>query len=182
MEQMTIFDFIDEPVNMKGGIMAFQKGNNINVKHGKSRTRLYKVWKSMRSRCNTVNSPTYKNYGGRGIKVCKEWDDFENFYEWAFKNGYNEKADYMQCTIDRIDNNGNYEPKNCKFSTSKEQVRNRRKTIKIFYKGRMMTIPEIAEITGFTRYVLYNRIVSLKWDVEKATTMPVKKHSNERRV
>ena len=93
--------------------------------HGFSHTRLYGIWKNMRSRCLRTYNTAYKNYGGRGIKICKEWDDFQSFHDWAYANGYSETL-----TIDRIDVNGNYEPQNCRWSTYYEQAQNKRNTKK----------------------------------------------------
>jgi len=89
--------------------------------HGMSGTPLYIVWISMKQRCYYTNAIRYQNYGGRGIKVCNKWKhNFVNFYNWALSNGWEEGLQ-----LDRIDNDGNYNPSNCKFSTPKENSNNR---------------------------------------------------------
>jgi hypothetical protein len=90
---------------------------------GLSRTRLYRIWADMKTRCFNENCDYYKDYGSRGITVYKPWMDFINFRDWALKNGYQENLE-----IDRIDVGGNYEPNNCRFVTEKEQTINRRVT------------------------------------------------------
>lgn len=100
------------------------------ITHGLSKKRLYMVWHGMRQRCYNPNARGYKNYGGRGIQICNTWlgeHGFENFYEWAMANGYDENAARGECTIDRINNDGNYEPTNCRWVDLEVQRSNQRR-------------------------------------------------------
>lgn len=92
----------------------------LNYRHGECKTRLYHSWLDMRQRCCNKRNSAYQRYGGRGIFVCNEWDDYLVFKKWALSNGYKNNL-----TIERIDNDGNYTPSNCKWITLKEQQKNK---------------------------------------------------------
>lgn len=143
--------------------MAAPLGNSNHLKHGDSQTRLYFIWKSMRQRCSNPNNSRYLVYGAKGISVCKEWNKFENFKNWAMSNGYEETL-----TLDRRDNNKNYEPNNCRWATQKEQQRNRTNNVKYEYHGKYLSLADIAEISGVPYKKLWARI-NRGWSIEKAT-------------
>ncbi|MEK3993708.1 hypothetical protein MKY29_03050 [Psychrobacillus sp. FSL K6-2365] len=123
-----------------------------NHRHKMSGTRLYGIWQKMKDRCYNSNLRSYEDYGARGIKICDEWLVPDNFIDWALANGY---KNYL--TIDRIDNNGNYEPTNCRWSTSKVQARNRRSNIEVEYLGKKMTMIEVAEKSSISYRALIAR-------------------------
>lgn len=124
--------------------------------------RLYRIWVDMKYRCNNKNFKSYHRYGGRGIKVCQEWEKaFDNFKEWALANGYLDDL-----TIDRIDTNGNYEPSNCKWSTKTEQANNRNTNIFLTFNGEMHTISEWSRLTGINKKTISERL-KRNWKIEK---------------
>ena len=108
-----------------------------NTKHNLHGTRLYRIWKAIRTRCNNPNFYRYCDYGGRGITICKEWDDFTNFYNWAINNGYSEEL-----SIDRINVNGNYEPSNCRWVDDFVQMNNTRKNVYLEINGETKSLSE----------------------------------------
>lgn len=138
-----------------------------NTTHNQRHTKLYETWKRMRDRCNRPNATQYKDYGGRGIKVCDEWDkNFQSFYNWAYQNGYNEDL-----TIDRIDNNKGYSPDNCRWATYKEQMRNKRTNHIITYKNQSKCISEWCEELNLSYSAVFGRL-RRGWSIEKTFETP----------
>lgn len=138
----------------------------------KNASRLYGIWLNMRTRCKNQNSESYNLYGGRGITVCAEWDNYLAFKKWAMENGYEDGL-----SIDRIDVNGNYEPNNCRWATQKEQCRNKRDNHFLTFNGETKTIAEWAEITGFNYHTIKQRINRYGFTDEEALTI-IPRHGN----
>ena len=133
-----------------------------NHTHKQSGTRIYRIWQGIKSRCFDINDKRYERYGGRGITVCDEWkNNFLAFYQWARANGYKENL-----TIDRIDNNGNYSPENCRWATAKEQANNR--STNVHYKIGNVTklLSEWCELFGLN----FNTILA-RFNREENITM-----------
>ena len=137
--------------------------------HGKSYSPTYTTWKMMLQRTMNPKDPSWHKYGGRGIKVCERWLTFENFL-----------ADMCErpegTTIEREDNNGNYEPDNCKWATSKEQANNTRQNVVIEFQGQRKTLAQWVETTGLSRKALDWRL-NAGWGVERMLTTPVARRS-----
>lgn len=139
---------------------------------GDNRERLHRVWLGMRSRCIKPNNADYESYGGRGITICEEWSkSYLSFREWAYSNGYDENAPKGQCTLDRIDVNGNYCPENCRWVNMKQQSNNRRKCKYYEIDGTTHSLGDWCEIYGVDRKLTYSR-VKRGWDVKRALTEP----------
>ena len=128
----------------------------------------YAIWNGMRSRCGNPNNPTFQRYGARGIKVCPAWtEDFMNFLR---DMGRRPSPDH---TLDRIDNDGNYEPGNCRWATRQEQCRNRRSSKFLTIGSETKTQAEWAQEAGIRQGTIYERL-KLGWSPEKAVTTPVR--------
>lgn len=147
------------------GCYASDRMVKYNTKHGGFGTRLYEIWRQMHRRCYGKNTKAYKDYGGRGITVCKEWREFESFEKWALFGGYQNDL-----TIDRIDVNGNYCPENCRWATVKEQSNNRRSCHFVKFNGETHTISEWADIYKVDQRKLYDRLSRYGWDIGVAVS------------
>lgn len=129
--------------------------------HGESGTPLYNVWVNMRQRCARKSHPSYEHYGGRGIRVCRAWQKYEAFRDWARESGY-----AAGLTIERIDVHGGYNAENCTWIPQSEQSNNTRRTLHLTYKGKTMTAKEWAEARGLNRATLYGRLRK-GWPIER---------------
>lgn len=137
--------------------------------HKETGSKLYQVWAAMRKRCRNPNDKNYDRYGGRGIKVCDEWDnDYVTFRDWAYANGYEQGLE-----IDRIDNDGNYEPSNCKWSTRREQCNNRSSNVWIEYNGERKQVYEWCDILNIPYTAMCARVLN-GWTTEEILNTPYK--------
>jgi hypothetical protein len=134
--------------------------------------KMYRAWQGIKTRCLNKNSKSFKNYGGRGIKICNEWFEFNNFYDWALKTGYKKGL-----TIDRIDVNGDYCPENCRWATKKVQANNSRSNIRVTMNGETHTLIEWSRIYKINYRTVQSRIYIYGWRIEDA----IKKEVNQSR-
>jgi hypothetical protein len=142
-----------------------------NIIHGLAKHPLYRVWSSMKRRCFNSNDESYKNYGARGIVVCSKWMVFKEFYIWAINNGY-----ARGLTIERVDNDGNYDPSNCKLVPLKEQSKNRRSNHWIKHNGETKIMSQWAIDLNINYGTLKDRL-HRGWTIKKALETPIKKSS-----
>lgn len=131
--------------------------------HGQSYTRLHKIWIGMRMRCHNPNASGYKHYGGRGISICQDWDDFAVFAAWADKNGYAENLE-----IDRIDVDGDYGAANCRWVNRQTNCRNQRRSRSVIFDGQAINIGDLADASGVHINTLRGRIFRLGMSPEDA--------------
>jgi len=140
------------------------------LRHGHTvnriRSKTHNCWVNMRQRCTNQNDPQYERYGGRGIRVCERWNVFENFLK-----DMGESPDSL--SIERIDNNSNYEPNNCRWATSFEQTRNKRTSLKVEFRGNIVLFVDLcAQFNIVPYHVAYKRIKKLGWNAEMAVSVP----------
>lgn len=160
---MELFEAATKPT------MTPAESAKLAAKHGLSDTPMYHKWENMKQRCFNPKRPGYENYGGRGITVCDEWLDFEYFKRWCLKNGYSDDLE-----IDRIDNDGNYEPSNCRFVTAKKNSYNKRNTRKYEYRGKLYKIPELSKVANIHPTTLRTRLFN-GMSIKEAVETPVSK-------
>ena len=153
------------------GCYATEKQRIIGSKrktHGMAGTRLYDIWRSMKKRCDVKTTEAYKNYGGRGIKICNEWaNNYKSFYDWAISAGYKKGKE-----IDRIDNNGNYEPNNCRFVDEETQANNKRNVRLYTINGITKSLSQWCKDYDLDYYMVRQRIYKLGWTIEDALNKP----------
>lgn len=138
--------------------------------HGDSRSTEHRSWLQMKDRCLNENSAHYSSYGGRGIKVCKRWLTYENFLaDMGRKSG-------AGFSLDRIDNNGNYCPENCRWATASQQARNTRQNKILELNGEKKTLAEWAEEHGLKLGTLWRRL-NLGWSLSQSLAEPLRRHS-----
>ena len=145
--------------------------SKIKGTHHLTKTRIFRIWDCMKTRCLNKNYTYFKHYGGRGITICDEWkNDFKQFYDWAINNGYAENL-----TIDRIDVNGNYEPSNCRWVTMKQQRRNTTKNIFVEINGVKKVLIDWCTDYKIKYTTVLSRIHS-GWEIVKALTTPSREY------
>jgi len=159
------------------GCTGKEKTKKRNTTHGLclnkegKKTRLYGIWMRMKQRCLDVACSDYKNYGGRGIKICDEWLGYKNFHDWAISHGYKKNL-----TIERCNNAGDYEPDNCEWITAEKQARNKRTNRFITYKGKKKILSEWCKILKMDHSLLRYRLKH--WDIERSFNQPIRGRAN----
>lgn len=161
------------------GCLRIENTIKAHIKHGESKDRLYNIWMNIKKRCYDQNCPDYKNYGERGIIMCDDWkNSYEKFSDWAFANGYKANTPRGKCTIERINVNGNYCPKNCKWADMKEQGNNKRNNRIIAIEGKTLTVAQWAEHMGVSPRLIYCRL-HRGWSEYDAVMIPKGGKRNE---
>lgn len=157
--------------------------NGNRYKHGDSETRFYNIWTALRNRCNNPNKERYKSWGGKGVKVCGEWNEYQNFKDDMFESYQSHKEIYGESntTIDRQDNDGDYSPENCRWTTRRKQTLNKSNNHNITYKGETKTLSEWSDDLGINFHTLSNRLNSYGFSVEEAFENPYHKRRPQKR-
>lgn len=172
--EMVFIDNLRRGVTRSCGCLNDQIRVSVNTRHGMTGTREYTSWRSMLQRCYDQKSDAYANYGGRGIQVCDSWrQSFERFFAFMGERP-------SRHSLDRWPNqNGNYEPGNCRWANRTQQSQNRRSNRLLTHGGETKTVAEWASITGLPYSTLFARIHRRGWDTEMALTVPRRKGNYE---
>ena len=176
-EHITTSNHLNRGLTKSCGCLNAEISKERYTIHGLHGHPLYYIWTAMRSRCNTPSNKAYKNYGGRGISTCKEWDDFT-----IFLKDMGERPSNKYC-IERIDNNKGYFPSNCKWATRKEQNRNTRSNRMITHNNKTMCVADWSDVTGLSAKCIRGRL-DAGWSPHKALTRPLGRwiHASENAV
>lgn len=146
--------------------------------HGEARrgemTTEYRIWEKMKRRCEVSSDPAFRYYGGRGIRVCERWASFDAFLEDMGRRPS------LKHSIDRIDNDGDYTPSNCRWATRRDQCRNQRSNVRVEYRGKSYVLSELVDLLGKDYMLVYLRI-RRGWDVDRAINEPVHWRGQSRR-
>lgn len=135
-----------------------------NRRHNMSKTKLYKIWAGIKNRCYNAKLASYKNYGGRGIRMCDEWIDTPDvFFDWALSHGYEDNL-----SIERIDVNGNYCPENCTWIPKEDQAKNRRSCYNITYNNRTQNLQQWCDELNLPYKLVHNRMFKMGWSFERS--------------
>ena len=157
-EKIILGQLLRDGMTQSCGCLWFETMLKANTKHGysrrgKNKSRLSNIHRGMIERCENKNSIEYHRYGARGIKICDEWHDLKIFADWAIANGYSDDL-----TLDRINNDGNYCPENCRWATTREQSNNKRNTVYVTIEGETLPLQFAAEKYNCPRYRIVNRL------------------------
>jgi len=162
--------------NNSCGCLRKELSKERRTTHGMSQTPVYSSWTHMLSRCQNPANEHYHYYGGRGIKVCKEWQTIEGFYK--------DMGDppFVGATLERLDTNLGYCKSNCVWADMESQADNTRRSIRFEYRGKLMSLKEMAELSGVSVKTLYCRLHDYKWSVARAVESPVTPRSESNRI
>lgn len=177
-EKKVIGASLRKGVVVSCGCYHKEKLKQTQTTHGESKSRLFEIWRCMKSRCYNKNHKNYDYYGGRGIIVCEDWkNNYVAFAEWARNNGYAENL-----TIDRIDVDGNYEPSNCRWVSRKEQMENTRVSHIYTINGESKCLSEWCKVYNVPHERVRSRVINRGWNIIDAlTTPPLDSHGNQKK-
>jgi len=156
------------------GCFRKENSSSMHTTHGMTKTRFYNIWQSMIQRCNDSTAISYPRYGGRGIKICRKWLDFQNFKDDMYESyiKHSKKFGEKNTTIDRVNNRDDYKSSNCRWATPFTQSRNKRNNRMITFKGKTQCLTDWAIEYDLQRKTLHNRLYYYGWTIERALTAP----------